>query len=330
MRRSRRRVEIAVRPDDGLTVYRGLSEVPDDFGPSAVTIGVFDGVHRGHQALIRDVVARAHALDVVPVVATFDRHPLEVIAPEKAPQLLSTVPQRARIIASLGIQALVVMTFDDVFRHLTPEEFVRTILVDDLHARHIVVGANFTFGHKRAGTIDVLEHLGAEHGFGVTVFQMQPGATADVVSSTLIRRHLEAGDVERASQDMDHPYVLEGLVEAGAGRGDGLGFPTANLRIPSKMLLPRTGVYAGWLTIDDVRHPAAINVGVNPTFEERRAPIVEVHVIGFRGDLYGRIVEVEFTHRLRDERKFDSVDALIKQMGDDVERARAVLGVNPS
>lgn len=314
-----------MRRQPDLTVYRGLDEVPEDFGPSVVTIGVFDGVHRGHQALMRRVVELGRGHDATPVVATFDRHPLEVIAPDKAPRPLSTLPQRARLMAALGIEVLVVMTFDDVFRHLTPEEFVRQILVEDLRAVHTVVGANFTFGHKRAGTIETLESLGAAHGFGVTVFEMQQGVDADVVSSTLIRRHIAAGEVEQAHKELDHPYVLEGMVVRGAARGAALGFPTANLRVPSKMLLPRIGVYAGWMVHDELRSPAAINVGVNPTFEERDEPIVEVHVIDFSGDLYGEIVEVEFTHRLRDEQRFDSADALVEQMKADVARARELL-----
>lgn len=307
-------------------MYRGLDEVPASFGPAVVTIGVFDGVHRGHQALMRTVLEIARREGATPVVATFDRHPLEVIAPDAAPRPLSTLPQRARMMADLGIEVLVVMTFDDVFRHLTPSEFVRTVLVEHLHAVHTVVGANFTFGHQRAGTIDTLRGLGAQHGFGVTVFEIQRGVDSDTVSSTLIRRHIEAGEVEQALKEMDHPYRLEGYVERGAGRGAGLGFPTANLRVAPKLLLPKIGVYAGWIVVGDRRMPAAINVGVNPTFEERAEPIVEVHVLDFDGDLYGEVVEVEFTHRLRDERRFDSADALVEQMKQDVDRARELLG----
>ena len=315
-----------MRSDVGATVYRGLDQVPDDFGPSVVTIGVFDGVHRGHQALMDTVISLAADNDAVPVVATFDRHPLEVIAPESAPRLLSSLDQRLRMIASLGIEVIVVMTFDDVFRHMTPEEFVRTILVEELHAVHTIVGANFTFGHKRAGTIETLRSLGDEHGFGVTIFEMRTGVDVDVVSSTIIRSHLVAGEVERASREMGHPYTLAGTVEAGAGRGDGLGFPTANLQIPDRILLPRIGVYAGWMAWKGQRYPAAINVGVNPTFEERAEPIVEVHVLDFDGNLYGEDVEVEFHHRLRDEVAFESVDALVDQMHRDVAQTRDLLG----
>ncbi|HEX9713151.1 MAG TPA: bifunctional riboflavin kinase/FAD synthetase [Actinomycetota bacterium] len=308
-----------------MKVYRGLHEVPEDFGPSVVTIGVFDGVHRGHQALMHTVVDLGRTHEAVPTVATFDRHPLEVIAPDKAPQLLSTLPQRARLIEQLGMEALVVMTFDDVFRHLSPEEFVRTVLVDELRCVHTVVGANFTFGHKRAGTIETLQALGAEHGFEVTVFEMQTGAVEDVVSSTLIRRHLADGDVDRANAEMDHPYRLEGFVEKGAARGKGLGFPTANLRIPDRMLLPKLGVYVARVLRRGAGEPlpAVVNVGVNPTFEQRTDPVVEVHVLDFDEDLYGEVLEVEFLHRLRDEQRFPDADALVAQMDRDVADARA-------
>lgn len=316
-----------MRSDGGLTVYRGLSEVPDGFGPSVVTIGVFDGVHRGHQALMRRVVELAGEHDATPVVATFDRHPLEVIKPELAPPMLSTLPQRARLVSTLGVEVMVVMTFDDVFRHLSAEEFVTTVLRDELGCIHTVVGANFTFGHERSGTIETLRALGEAHGFGVTVFEMQKGAGEDVVSSTVIRRHIADGDVERAGRELDHPYRLEGFVEQGAGRGKDLGFPTANLRLPAKMLLPKLGVYAGWLLRNGERLPCVMNVGVNPTFEDRSEPIVEVHVLDLDEDLYGAVLEVEFTHRLRDEQKFDDPEALVAQMERDVARARELLGI---
>lgn len=308
-----------------LTVYEGLEEVPAGMR-SAVTIGVFDGVHRGHQALMRTVVEQARAHSATPTVVTFDRHPLEIIAPGKQPPLITTLPQRARVMEKVGIQALVVLPFDDGTRHLSPEEFVRKVLLDALGCAHVVVGANFRFGYGGAGTIETLSDLGARYGFGLTIFALQM-AEEDVVSSTMIRRHIAAGEVEKVASELDRPFVLEGVVERGAGRGKGLGVPTANLRVPDRMILPKLGVYAGWLRVKGVRHPMVCNVGVNPTFGDRTTPVVEAHVLDFDADLYGQIVEIEFTHRLRDELRFESVDALIDQMNDDIARARALLGL---
>lgn len=306
-----------------MNVYRSLAEVPATIKPTALTIGVFDGVHRGHQALMRTVVERAHELGATPVVVTFDRHPLEVIAPGKEPPLLTTLDQRARAMADVGIQALVVLPFDDALRHLAPEDFVREILVERLGAIHVVIGANFRFGHMQAGTIETLSDLGHRFGFATTIFALQMGED-EIVSSSMIRRHLAAGEVEKAAEELTRPFTLTGSVERGASRGKGLGFPTANLKIPARMLLPAIGVYAGWTVIDGVRYAVATNVGVNPTFGDRIDPIVEVHIIDFDGDLYGQTLEVAFTHRLRDEMRFDSVDDLVTQMKSDVERARAL------
>jgi riboflavin kinase / FMN adenylyltransferase len=312
---------------DGIVLYNGLDEVPAAIRPTVATIGVFDGVHRGHQALMRTVVEKATELNATPVVVTFDRHPLAVIAPGNEPPLITTISQRARVMAELGIRALVVLHFDDVFRHETPEQFVRSVLVDALGSVHCVVGANFRFGHQQAGTIETLNDLGARFGFGVTVFALQLGAEEEVVSSSLIRRHIAEGEMEQVATELDRPYRLEGTVERGASRGRELGFPTANLSVRDHMLLPKLGVYAGWLWWKDARHPAVINVGLNPTFGDRDTPIVEAHVLDFDQDLYGEEIEIEFTHRLRDELRFSNVDSLVTQMTADVEHARGLLGV---
>lgn len=306
-----------------MKVYRDLDAIPSDLGATALTIGVFDGVHRGHQALMRTVVERARALGATPAVVTFDKHPLEVIAPGREPGMLTTLEQRALVMGGVGIEALVVLPFDDALRNLEPEAFVRQVLVERLGAVHVVVGANFRFGHNQAGTIETLSDLGHRFGFDTTIFALQMGED-DVVSSTMIRRHLAAGEVEKVAQELDRPFLLRGQVERGAARGKDLGFPTANLAVGPKMLLPAIGVYAGWTMIDGRRHPVATNVGVNPTFGDRSTPIVEVHILDFDGDLYGQTLEVAFTHRLRDEMRFSSVSDLIVQMKADVERARAL------
>jgi riboflavin kinase/FMN adenylyltransferase len=313
--------------DAGIVVFRGLDEVPPSIRPTVASIGVFDGVHRGHQALFATVLERAVELTATPVVVTFDRHPLAIISPGNEPPLITTLSQRARVMGSIGIRALVVLQFDEHLRNMSPEEFVRHVLVDALGCEHVVVGANFRFGHQQAGTIETLVDLGKRYGFGVTIFALQTDDENEVVSSSLIRRHIADGEMEQVAAELDRPYRLEGTVEHGASRGRDLGFPTANLAIPENVILPKLGVYAGWLWWQGTRYPAVVNVGLNPTFGDRDTPIVEAYVIDFDQDLYGEQVEIEFTHRLRDELRFEGVDALVTQMHADVEDARRVLGV---
>jgi len=295
--------------------------------PMVVSIGVFDGVHRGHQALMRTVVEKAAELNATPVVVTFNRHPLAVIAPGSEPPLITTVAQRARVMATVGIGALIVLNFDDHMRHMSPEEFVRAVLVDGLGCVHVVVGTNFRFGHQQAGTIETLTDLGARFGFGVTIYALQMDGSNEVVSSSLIRKHIADGDMEQVAEELDRPYVLEGTVEHGSSRGRDLGFPTANLAVDEHMILPKLGVYAGWMRWRGDRYPAVVNVGVNPTFGDRDSPIVEAFIVDFDQDLYGETVEIEFTHRLRDELRFTKVDDLVTQMHADVENARGLLGI---
>lgn len=306
-----------------MKIWRGLGEVPAGTRACA-TIGVFDGVHRGHQALMRETVAGARRHGAMPVAVTFDRHPLEVIAPDKAPRLLSTLEQRAREMAACGIEAMLVLTFDDTFRHRSPEDFVQRVVVDTLGCAQVVVGANFRFGHKQSGTTETLRELGERYGFEVTVVELQEGV-GEVVSSNLIRQHLREGLVELAAEELGHPFTLAGVVEHGAKRGRDLGFPTANLHVAERALLPRLGVYAGVLLWGGKRFPCVMNVGMNPTFGDRDLPIVEAYVLDFSSDLYGENVELEFIGRLRDELRFVSVDALVAQMKQDVADARALL-----
>jgi riboflavin kinase/FMN adenylyltransferase len=312
---------------DGIVLYNGLAEVPPAVRPAVVSIGVFDGVHRGHQALMRTVIEKATELNATPVVVTFNHHPLAVIAPGSEPPLITTLGQRARVMGQVGIKALVVLEFDDAMRHMSPEEFVRAVLVDGLGCAHVVVGANFRFGHQQAGTIETLSDLGKKFGFGVTIFALQLDRGDEVVSSSLIRKHIAEGDMEQVAEELDRPYVLEGTVEHGSARGHDLGFPTANLAVHDHMILPKLGVYAGWMRWKDGRYPAVVNVGLNPTFGDRDTPIVEAFIIDFDQDLYDETIEIEFTHRLRDELRFTNVDDLVTQMHSDVERARGLLGI---
>ena len=313
-----------------MKVAYGLSGLPAGVKPSVCTIGVFDGVHKGHQQLIGRVVDEAKDRGATPVVVTFDRHPLELIAPGKEPPLITTPRQRAEAMGELGIELLLILRFDDALRHLTAADFVQKVLVDALGAVHVVVGRNFRFGHEHAGTVDVLRELGASHGFTVEIVDLvaQDVGGGPVVSSTLIRQQIADGKVEDVAAEMGRPFRIEGYVEPGAHRGKGLGFPTANLRIADKILLPKIGVYAGWLTWKGTRYPTVVNVGLNPTFEDRTTPLVEAHVLDFEGDLYGEVVSIEFTHRLRDELKFDDPSDLVRAIEDDVANGRRVLGLD--
>ncbi|MFY9587868.1 MAG: bifunctional riboflavin kinase/FAD synthetase [Actinomycetota bacterium] len=310
-----------------MKTIQGLGGVPPDVKPSVATVGVFDGVHVGHQMLIGRVVEEARNRAANAVVVTFDRHPLELLSPPDAPQLITTLRQRAEVFEELGVDVLLVLRFDDKFRQYPAEHFIEAVLVEALGVVHLVVGANFRFGHGGTGTVEMLTDLGAKHGFTVDVFKLlgeEKGQPA--VSSSLIRRQLAEGDVEHVAEELGRPFRLEGHVVKGAGRGRELGIPTANLDVPDKVILPKVGIYAGYLEHAGERHEAVISVGYNPTFEERDRPIVEVHALDFDADLYGKVIGVEFTHHLRDEVKFESADALMEQIRRDITQARELLG----
>jgi len=312
-----------------VNTVQGLAGLPADAKPTVATVGVFDGVHVGHQMLLRKVVDEAHARGAKAVVVTFDRHPLELLSPSDAPQLITTLRQRATVFEQLGVDVLLVLRFDDRLRNLEPAEFVDHVLVEGLGVVHLVVGANFHFGHGGAGTVELLRALGEARRYSVEVFSLLGGEAAlEAVSSSLIRRQLAEGEVERVAEELGRPFRLEGHVVKGAGRGRGLGIPTANLDVPDKVILPKVGVYAGWMDSEGGRHPAVINVGYNPTFEDRARPIVEVHALDFDGDLYGKVIGVEFTHHLRDERKFPDAESLMEEIGRDIARARELLGLD--
>jgi riboflavin kinase / FMN adenylyltransferase len=311
-----------------MKTIQGLTGLPPDVGPSVATVGVFDGVHVGHQMLIRKVVDEARARDASSVVVTFDRHPLELLSPKDAPQLITTLRQRAEVFDELGVDLLLVLRFDDKFRRFPAEHFIERVLVEALGVVHLVVGANFRFGHGGTGSVEMLEEMGKRLGFTVDVFSLLGHEEVpEAVSSSLIRRQLADGEVERVAEELGRPFRLEGHVVKGAGRGRGLGIPTANLDVPEKVILPKVGVYAGWLEHAGDRHPAVINVGYNPTFEERDRPIVEVHALDFDGDLYGQVIGVEFTHHLRDELKFPDAESMMVEIRKDIARARELLGV---
>ncbi|GIF67046.1 riboflavin biosynthesis protein [Asanoa ishikariensis] len=303
--------------------WRGYQAAPGGWGRSALTIGVFDGVHRGHQAIIGHLVKRANDLSVRSVVVTFDPHPAEVVRPGSHPAILTEPKRKAELIEALGVDVLCVVPFTQDFSRVPAEEFVHDALVQSLHAALVVVGENFRFGHKAAGDVPLLERLGRTFGFGV---EGAPLVSEDstVFSSTYIRSCIDAGDVRAAAAALGRPHRLEGIVVRGDQRGTEIGFPTANLSVHRYAAVPADGIYAGWLLRRGERLPAAISIGTNPTFSGRERR-VEAYILDFDGDLYGERVALDFVVRLRDMLKFDGVEPLVAQMHDDVAQTRQAL-----
>lgn len=292
-----------------------------------MSIGNFDGVHRGHQHVLQRAreVAADVGVDRV-VVVTFDPHPIAVLRPEHAPPTLTSIDTRVSLMAEQGVDAVLVVPFDREIAGWTPEEFIDRVLVQPLSARAVVVGANFRFGSRAAGDVALLKEAGVDRGFVVEGVPLDGGP--QVWSSTYVRNCLAAGDVAGAAEALGRPFTVRGTVIQGDQRGRELGYPTANVPTPSAEAAPADGVYAGWLTRRDTaeRYPAAISVGTNPTFSGERARRVESYVLD-RDDLelYGVEVEVSFVERLRGMVRFDSVEDLVTRMHDDVDRARELL-----
>ncbi|WP_134738679.1 bifunctional riboflavin kinase/FAD synthetase [Nocardioides sp. 503] len=310
-----------------MQIWRSLDDIPADLGPTAVVVGNFDGVHHGHQR----VLARARSLADergLPVVAvTFEPHPMAVLRPEHAPTMLTTVERRAELLGEAGANDVLALPFDRDVASWPPEEFVRRVLVEALGAELVVVGANFRFGYRAAGDLGTLVTEGAKHGFAAEGIALDGGPM--VWSSTYVRTCLAAGDVAGAAEALGRPYAVRGVVVQGDQRGRELGYPTANVPTDGLTAAPADGVYAGRLRRLDTGEelPAAISVGTNPTFDGVRARRVESYVLDRTDlELYGVEVEVSFVDRLRGMVAFDSVDALIVQMQDDVDRAREILG----
>lgn len=317
-----------------MRIWRSLADVPADLGSTVVTVGNFDGVHRGHQ----HVIGHARAVDAgsTPVVAvTFDPHPFAVLRPEHAPNVLTSLDQRAELLAEAGVSDVLIVPFDRELASWSPRRFVEDILVGTLHASAVTVGTNFRFGAKASGDVGTLVELGREHGFRVVAVDLDGGP--QVWSSTYVRTCLAAGDVEGAAEALGRPFAVRGVVVEGDRRGRELGYPTANVPTQGMLAAPVDGVYAGWLRRLDVdgagaageRMPAAISVGTNPTFDgvDRR---VEAHVLD-RDDLelYGVEVEVSFVAHLRGMTRFDSIGDLLVRMADDVARSREILESAP-
>ena len=308
-----------------MRVFTDLDSVPGDIGRTAVTIGKFDGVHAGHRAVIRQLLGVADAQSLASVVVTFDRHPLALLSPGNCPATLVGTERKIELLSSTGVDAALVLTFDRAFADQTPEEFVSRMLVDALHAKIVLVGSDFRFGARGVGDVGLLRELGRQHGFDVRLIDDVRLDGDRRVSSTWIRELLRDGDVEGAAELLGHIPTVRGMVVHGAKRGRELGFPTANLSPESQGLIPADGVYAGWLTDDGVRYPAAISVGNNPTFTGVPQKQVEAFVLDEDIDLYDHVVDVEFTHRIRGMVKYTGVGPLIEQMNDDVVRVRELL-----
>jgi riboflavin kinase / FMN adenylyltransferase len=306
-----------------MNIRHGGVSLPLPDGSTVVTVGFFDGVHMGHQAVITRTVSLARARGLPSIAVTFDRHPREVFAPGTEPRQLTSPARKAELIEALGVDTLLVLAFTEEFSRIPADEFAKQILVETLRAEHVVVGGNFTFGHKALGDVETLIDLGRTLGFGAEGVPLLE-VDGRTVSSTAIRRALADGDVTWPRRALGRRYRVDGRVGEGAGRGRALGWPTANLDLPPKMLLPGKGVYAGKATLPAGRWTAAVNVGTNPTFGVEPLHL-EAFLLDFDGDIRGDEMSVAFWERVSGEERFDSVEALVEKIADDVRRTREIV-----
>jgi riboflavin kinase/FMN adenylyltransferase len=318
--------------------WRGLEATPGDLGRTVVTVGMYDGVHRGHQKLIGAAVARARAMRRPCLLLTFDPHPAEVVRPGSHPAILTSMDRKAELVAELGVDAMCVLPFTPEFSRFSPETFTHTVLVEQLHAAQVVVGENFTYGHRATGNVATLAAEGRRFGFAVEGVSLAEDSSSDgdvTISSTYVRACVAAGDMVSAARALGRPHRVDGVVVRGDRRGREMGYPTANVESPPFTAVPADGVYAGYLVTRDPRSgasrerfPAAISVGSNPTFQGSRRT-VEAFVLDYDGDLYGEHVGVEFVQRLRPMAAFPDVDSLLAAMAQDVTDSRRILGMTP-
>lgn len=313
-------------------VARSLEDVSP--APSAVALGFFDGVHRGHQQLVKHAARHAAGRSLRTVAATFDRHPSQVTRPGSEPPLLMTLERRVRTLHEVGAELVFVIPFTVELSELSPAGFVDEVLCNALDAHVVVVGQNFRFGHLAAGDASALNRIGGDRGFDVDIVELLT-LDGEPLSSTQIRRHLADGDVEWAAAALGRPHVIDGVVVRGEGRGRSIGIPTANVAVSPDSHLPANGVYAGLVELaPDVpggsprRVPAVTNIGVRPTFGGETVTF-ETHLLDFEGDLYGARLGVELAHRLREERRFDDPESLVAQIHVDLATGRDLLGLPP-
>jgi riboflavin kinase / FMN adenylyltransferase len=292
--------------------------------PTVLTLGVFDGLHLGHQAIIRKVVDRARAVNAAATVLTFEPHPRAVLHPQSAPPLLQTFDQKIEALSVLGIDQTIVIHFDKAFARIRAEDFLRDIVADRLHAKEVYLGTGFAFGHNREGNIELLRRVSSWLGFYADEVP-EVRLRGCRIGSTRIRELLQQGRVNRARRMLGRPYGVEGRVVRGAERGIKLGFPTANIQ-PHNRVIPRGGVYITATLIDQQWRRSVTNIGTRPTFDQSKVLSVETHVMNWSGDLYGDVVRVRFLHRLRDEKKFGSIADLKMQIEHDITRAEEFFG----
>lgn len=313
-----------------IQIINDQSSIPDNAKGTAATIGVYDGVHLGHCQLLSQLREKSKERGLATAVITFDQHPTRVTSPQNAPKLLTSFSQKMELFESQGIDYAYIIKFDKR-RSMTPAaEFFQSVFVEGVKAKAIIVGEDFQFGHNREGDVTFLKREGAKEDIEVQGLHLfRHSFSPDiVVSSTAIRMKLADGDIQMATEMLGRRFELEGTVVEGDKRGRQIGFPTANLSIPEEMLLPRDGVYACWYSRPDgSRHMAAVNIGLRPTFQTNDSKsILEAHLIGFDGDLYGESGQIEFVEYLREERQFDGVDALAAQLKSDVQASQSLLG----
>ncbi|MGL4339023.1 MAG: bifunctional riboflavin kinase/FAD synthetase [Rhodoglobus sp.] len=306
-----------------------LGEIPDDFGSSAVAIGKFDGMHRGHRAVISRLLQVAQENQLRSVVVTFDRNPLSLLNPQASPPDLASNGQKLALLASTGIDAALILTFDVQLSLMSAADFVQTVLVDALRVKTVLIGHDFRFGSGGEGDSDLLRSYGASLGFEVMLIEDVALTEAGRVSSTAVRQMLAEGRVADAAVQLGAPHSVRGVVVHGAARGRALGYPTANLAPSVEGLVPAAGIYAAWVTVDGTHYPAAVSVGNNPTFDSVPEKQVEAHILDQDFDIYGTTVTVSFVAFVRSMQKFPDADALAKEMAEDVRRVRGILSVAP-
>ncbi|WP_163468069.1 bifunctional riboflavin kinase/FAD synthetase [Fusobacterium sp. IOR10] len=304
-----------------MKVIKDILKCDEKLNNSYVALGTFDGIHRGHRKLIQGAVDKAKENNGISVVYTFLNHPLEVIFPDKKPKMINTTKEKLFILEELGVDYVVLQTFDNDFANITKEDFIDKILVEKLGAREIFIGFNYTFGQKGSGNTEFLKEY--THKMDIKINVIPPiECRGKILSSTVIRKLILDGKMAKANLFLGRPLLISGIVEHGKKLGRMLGFPTANLKIMNK-IYPPFGIYGGTVKIEgeDIIHTAVINIGENPTLKPGELS-VEVHILDFQGDLYGKRIYVNLEKHLRDEKKFDSIEELVKGIGNDVKRWR--------
>ena len=308
-----------------MITWTSVDQIDPDFPATAVTIGKFDGVHLGHQTLLADLVEVSEEHGIASVVLTFDRHPDALLNPKAVKPAITGPIQKQYLLREAGVDAILTLAFDEALAALSPEEFVKQVLVDGLKARWVLVGEDFRFGAEGAGDGETLRELGAKYGFRVTVV---PPVVVDgeVVSTTLVRDYLDRGNIAKTTELLGRPHLTTGVVEHGLKIGRTIGFPTANMSRDAEGYLPVDGVYAGWLYADDERYPAALSVGINETFQAVPR-LIEAHVIDRTDlDLYDKVVSLEYVEYVRPAAKFDGVESLVAEINRDLDKCRQILG----